>query len=355
MKAAVLSHLNKPLEIAERLEHGPLRKGQVRVEIAYSGVCRSQLMEARGFRGVDRYLPHLLGHEATGIVRELGQGVTKVHIGQKVVLGWIKGEGIEAGPTHYVDADQTRTINAGPIHTFNSEGIFSENRCFPLPEGIPMDVGVLFGCALLTGAGIVFNQIKLARGDSVSLWGLGGVGLAALVALRTLSEVEIYVIEKEEERLELARRMGVPNKNCILATGHDAVPLLLALRQGRGTDAAIEATGTTEGIEAAFSGVRPAGGHCVFASHPPTGQKISIDPHELISGKRIEGSWGGAAQPDRDIPRLAELYVRGLLPLEAFFQKRYRLEEINTALNDMESGRTLRPLLEINPQLGISL
>jgi S-(hydroxymethyl)glutathione dehydrogenase/alcohol dehydrogenase len=114
----------------------------------------------------------------------------------------------------------------------------------------------------------------------------------------------------------------------------------------------VEASGRSRVIEQAFESVRRGGGTCVFASHPEHGSRISIDPYELICGKQIRGSWGGNSDPDRDIPRFADLYAQGKLPLEKLLSKRYRLDDINAALDDLEQGRVARPLIEIDTSLG---
>ena len=162
IRAAVLTKLGNPLEIIEGIEVPELRPGQVLVKVSYAGVCHSQLMEARGKRGDDPFLPHMLGHEGTGVVVEIGEGVTKVKVSDHVVLGWIKGEGADAGGTKYM-APNGQIINSGGVTTFSDYTVVSENRLVPLPEGTPDDLGVLYGCALPTGMGIVLNEISNPR------------------------------------------------------------------------------------------------------------------------------------------------------------------------------------------------
>ena len=343
MKAMVLERLNEPLVLRDSVQTPILARGQVLVKLAYSGVCHSQLMETRGGRGPDRFLPHLLGHEGTGVVETIGEGVSKVRPGDQVILTWIKGSGIEAGGAKYRRGEVT--INAGGVTTFNEKAVVSENRLVPLPEGLPMDLSVLFGCALLTGAGIVMNQIKPEKNSTVAVFGLGGIGLSALIALQLYSCAQIIAIDVEDEKLQLARELGATQT--INSRNESAVETIARLTHGLGVDAAVEAGGLVSTIEQAFSSVKKNGGLCVFASHPPSGEKIALDPYDLISGKRIQGSWGGASNPDRDIPILAELYRKGKLPLEKLIGKRYRLDQINEALDDLEHRRTTRPLIEI--------
>lgn len=343
MKAAVLRKLSTPLVI-ENLEIPPLLPGQVCVKIAYSGVCHSQLMEVRGLRGEDLFLPHLLGHEGSGIVVSVGDDVVKVKPGQKVILGWIKGSGANVQGTKYLG--DANIINAGGVTTFSQYSVVSENRCVVLPEGIPMDIAVLFGCAIPTGAGIVTNTLQPKPGSSIAIFGLGGIGLSALMATRLYNCSIVIGVDINEEKLNLAKEFGATHT--INSTKVDPVQAIREITLGVGVDYSVEASGIASIIEQSFNSVRRGGGFCVFASHPKFGQKICIDPYELICGKRIQGSWGGESNPDRDIPLFADLYRKGKLPLEKLITKRYSLYQINDALDDLEQGRVGRPLIEID-------
>jgi len=340
VKAAVLFELNKPLKIIE-LDLPELLTGQVLIKVFYSGVCRSQLMEARGLRGEDQWLPHLLGHEGSGEVISVGDGVTKVKKGDLVVLGWIKGEGLEAPGAKYAAGNQT--INSGRVTTFSNYTIVSENRLVHLPEGIPLDIAVLFGCALPTGAGIVFNELKPAENESVAVIGLGGIGLSALMAIVESKPKVLIAIDVSEEKLEMARLFGATH---IVNSQHQNVKDEVKAITGSGVDACIESGGKIETIELGFSIIKNSG-RVYFASHPAAGQFIKLDPFELISGKRIFGSWGGGCNPDIDVPRLAKSYHLGHFPLEKLIIKRYDLEQINEALDDLENGRVFRPLIKM--------
>ncbi|WP_293521968.1 alcohol dehydrogenase catalytic domain-containing protein, partial [Phenylobacterium sp.] len=178
MKAAVLFRTGAPLRILDAVEAPPPGRGQVFVALSHAGVCHSQVMEVRGGRGPDPYLPHLLGHEGVGRVLAVGEGVTRVVPGDRVVLGWIKGQGLDADPIRYRWRDLD--LNAGAVTTFNTHALVAENRCQPLQDGVPDEIGVLLGCAAPTGAGIVTNELKPAPGASAAVFGLGGIGLTAL-------------------------------------------------------------------------------------------------------------------------------------------------------------------------------
>ena len=353
MKAAVLTRLNEPLDIVSGIEYAQPGRGQVLVKLAYSGVCHSQLMEVRGRRGADAYLPHLLGHEGTGKVIEVGEGVSKVKPDDLVVLGWIKGSGLDGGGVRYRCACLSQDINAGGVTTFNEYALVSENRLVPLPHGVPLDVAVLFGCAVPTGAGIVTNDLKPAPGSSVAVFGLGGIGMSALMATMLFECSKVIAVDVSADKLELARSFGATHT--VNASTADAVAEIRKLTGGVGVDYSVEASGHPGVIEQAFESVRRGGGVCVFASHPAHGTRISIDPYELICGKQIKGSWGGSSNPDRDIPSFAQLYLEGKLPLEKLITKRYPLEAINEALDDLEHHRVGRPLIEIDTSLGLSV
>lgn len=346
LRAAVLTRLGAPLEVRDGITAPDLAPGQALVKIAYSGVCHSQLMERAGARGPDPWLPHLLGHEATGRVLATGDAVTKVAPGDLVVLGWIRGQGAECGGCAYDHAGET--LNAGGVTTFATHAVVSENRLVRLPDGMPLDLGVLLGCALPTGAGLVLNELNPAPGSTVAVFGLGGIGLSALMAARTCAPGLLIAVDVADDKLALAREIGADL--VIDARETDPVEAIRAAA-APGADFCVDASGRTAVIEQAFLASHPKHGLTIFASHPAAGEKISLDPHHLISGRRIQGSWGGACDPDRDIPRLAALYTSGQLPLELFRAPAYPLDRVNEAMDDLHHGRVLRPILEIDPDV----
>ena len=347
MKAAVLHTTNIALRVRNDIELPVLCHGQVLVKLAYSGVCHSQLMEARGRRGEDAYLPHLLGHEGSGVVVEIGPDVAKVRSGDRVVLGWIKGSGIEAGGVQYKCPDGI--LNGGGVTTFNDYAVVSENRCVKVPDDLPMDIAALFGCAVLTGAGIITNSVRPTKDSSIAIFGLGGIGLSALMGLVLFDCKMVIAVDILENRLQLAKEFGATHT--INASVCDPVQAIRDLTDGRGANYTVEAAGRSDTIEKAFDAVRRGGGLCVFASHPSHGSRISLDPFEMICGKKIIGSWGGGSNPDRDIPIYADLYLKGKLPLDKLITNRYSLEEVNQALDDLEQNKVVRPLIVIDPSL----
>lgn len=339
--AAVLEKLNTNLEIRD-IEIPSLLYGQVLVKVLFSGVCRSQLMEVRGGRGHDPWLPHLLGHEGSGIVLSIGEGVTKVKPGDSVILGWLKGKGLDASGAKYKSGDQI--INSGRVTTFCNYTVVSESRLVIKPESLPFDTAVLFGCALPTGSGMVLNELAPSADASVIVLGLGGIGLAAVIALKALGIKTIIAIDVSEDKMALAKKLGATHT---FNSGNDAFRhAVLGLTNG-GADICVESGGQVSSIELGFSLIRKGGGKLLFASHPPEGEMIRLTPHELISGKQIAGSWGGATSPDYDIPKMHALFESANASLGALLTKRYSLEQINEALDDLEAGRVFRPLIEM--------
>jgi S-(hydroxymethyl)glutathione dehydrogenase/alcohol dehydrogenase len=342
-QAAWLDRLGEPLVLGEvRSEGGPGR-GQVVVRVAFSGVCHSQLMEARGRRGNDPYLPHLLGHEATGVVEAVGEEVSKVVAGDRVILTWIRSTGCDVGGGKVNFNGQQ--INAGTVTTFSEFTTVSENRVIPLPDGLPMDVGVLFGCALPTGLGMVRNELSPDPGKSALIIGLGGVGMCALMGLVDAGCNPIIAVDLSSEKRALAVELGAT----FAVDPQEVDPVDYTLQMtGGGVDFAIDAAGRCETIQTAFACVKRQGGQCLFASHPASGGVLKIDPFELICGKQLRGSWGGSCKPDEDTPIFAQLYQEGRLPLDRLIGKTYTLNQVNEAMDDLAAGHVFRPLVKMN-------
>lgn len=342
-RAAVLFEVNQGLRLLN-LSGRPLRDGQVHVAVAYSGVCHSQLHEIRGRRGPDRFLPHALGHEGSGIVLAAGPGVTKAKQGDRVVLSWIKGSGHEV-PSNVYDSPEG-PINAGAISTFMNETIVSENRVTVIPENMPLREAALLGCAIPTGAGAVMNTARLPAGSSIAVFGLGGIGMSAVLAAAMQGATPIIGIDISRPKLDQARHIGATH--LIDASAEAPLDTIMNITGGRGVDVAIEAAGVPETMETAFRSIRDAGGLCIIAGNLASGQRISIDPFDLIRGRRIVGTWGGETKPDGDIPHYANLYLSGRFKLESLITHEYPLENINQAFEDLEKGNVGRALIRFN-------
>ena len=340
--AAVLTKNNSPLKIINKLKFTKLRKGQVLVRILHSAICRSQIMEIEGKRGKDKYLPHLLGHEGAGIVHRVGAGVKKVAKDDKIFLSWIKGKGLDSGGTKI--KNQKKTINAGPITTFSNFSIISENRCFKIPKEFPLKKSVIFGCAVPTGAGIILNEIKPKKKDRICIIGLGGVGLSALIACKMLKLKNIIVVDIDNKKIKIAKKVGF-KKTILLKNNKNAITKILNFNKGRYFDYTIESSGKSKSIEFAFSLTKKFGGKCFFASHPNEKSKISIKPFDLISGKKIFGSWGGGSDPQKIAEIMSKFFLKNKKILNLDFTKEYSLKNINKAIKDFKKKSVLKPLI----------
>ena len=341
--AAVLCEINKPLSIEELLIP-ELKEGQVLIKLAYSGVCRSQLNEIRGLKGEDKFLPHTLGHEGSGIVESIGKGVKKVKAGDRVVLTWIKGAGADVPSALYRKKDGC-LVNSGAISTFQTKAVISENRLVKIPNEMPLKEASLLGCAFATGAGIIINSAEVWAGNTVAIFGVGGIGLSAVLAAGLMKANKIIAIDVHDNKLQQALQAGATD--IINANRQDVLASISAITNNHWVDYAIEASGRKKIMELAFSVVRDNGGLCIIAGNLPAEERISLNPMDLIKGKRIIGTWGGETQPDRDIPSYVELCLTGKLELDRLGIDIYTLENINKAFLDLEHGRLGRALLEM--------
>lgn len=344
--AAVLVELGQSLELAD-LEIPTLKPGQVLVEVTYSGVCHTQVGEARGHRGEDKFLPHCLGHEGSGVVREVGPGVVKVKPDDSVILSWIKGSGADVPGTVY--GWNGRKVNAGGITTFATYSVVSENRLTVVPDGMSMRLAALVGCAVPTGAGVVFNTAQPRPGQSVVVFGVGGIGSCAVAAAALSGATPVIAVDVNADKLALAKQLGATHT--INSTSADPVAEILRACKG-GADYAIEATGIPAVMRQALACVRHQGGAAVVIGNARFGSSLDIDPRELNMGKRLLGTWGGDNVPDRDYPRYCKLLTTGRLDLEPLLSKCYGLADVNAALDDLEHGKAARPLLAIGAAVG---
>jgi S-(hydroxymethyl)glutathione dehydrogenase/alcohol dehydrogenase len=220
--------------------------------------------------------------------------------------------------------------------------VVSESRLVKKPKELPFDESVLFGCALPTGAGMALNEINPSENDSVIVLGLGGIGLSALMALKALGVKNLMAVDISAKKLKMAKKLGAIY--CLNSMDKNFITNVKEIFPS-GADYCIESAGKVSTIELGFSLIKNGGGKLLFASHPAEGETIRLVPHELIAGKQIAGSWGGATNPDRDIPKIFDLFKNKKIPLDILLTKRYKLEQINDALADLEFGRVFRPLI----------
>ncbi len=339
--AAILVELNRPLELAE-LDIPALKPGQALVEIAYSGVCHTQLLEARGHRGEDKFLPHCLGHEGSGTVVDTGPGTAKVKPGDRVILSWIQGSGTNVPGTVYEWGG--RKVNAGGITTFQHHAVVAENRLTALPAAIGFRDAALLGCALPTGLGAVFNTLAARPGQSIAVFGTGGIGLCAVIGARIAGCWPIVAIDLVPAKLEVAKRLGA--SHLVNAGDGDPVAALKAICP-QGMDLAVEASGRPKVMQQAVEALRMRGGRTVIVGNAHHGEEVHLAPWQFNLGKQVFGTWGGDCEPDRDFPRFCNLLAAGMIPLGPLTGQTYALADANRALDDLEGGRATRPLIDM--------
>ena len=332
MLAAVLVELKKPLEIVELDMPSALEAGQVLVKVHYSGICGSQLGEIDGAKGEDKFLPHLLGHEGSGTVVAVGPGVRYVKPDDKVVLHWRKGLGIDSATPSFQWAG--RKVNSGWVTTFNEYAIVSESRVTAIPADSNLEVAALFGCAVTTGFGVVTNNAKVKIGESVVVFGAGGVGLNIVQASALVSAYPVIAVDLHDGKLDLAKTMGATH--LINAKSIDARQAIRAICPD-GLDVFIDNTGQPSIIEMGYDLVKHQG-RVTLVGVPKKGNNISIYSLPLHFGRQISGSHGGEAIPQEDIPRYHGLYRAGRIRLEELLTNRYSLQQINEAISAMRSG-----------------
>ncbi|MGQ0683687.1 zinc-binding dehydrogenase [Bradyrhizobium sp.] len=341
-EAALLVATGKPLVLAE-IEIPALKPGQVLVEIAFSGACGTQVMEWRGDKGEDKWVPHCLGHEGTGTVLETGIAVSKVKPGDKVVMSWIRGNGIEAGGTVY--KWEGKKVNAGGVTTFQRHAVVSENRLILVPEGLPMDVAVLLGCAAPTGMGAVYNVLKVQPGDSVAVFGTGGIGLNALMAAALAGAMPVIGVDPNPTRRALAKLYGATH--VIDPSAGDAVAEIKKIVP-QGIDLAVESSGVPMVMDQAVNATRQQGGRAVVIGNAKFGATLSLNPAVFNQGKSLLGTWGGDSLPDRDFGRFGRLLGSGRFPVRDLLSTPYSLAQAEQALQDLAVGKVGRPLIDMS-------
>jgi Zn-dependent alcohol dehydrogenase len=334
-QAAILVAQREPLVVDNIQLPAELGVGQVLVQVHVSGICGSQLGEIDGVKGPDRYLPHLMGHEGYATVLEVGPGVKHVQAGDNVVLHWRPGAGIQADPPHYRWRGQP--LNAGWVTTFNRHAVVSENRCTKVPATTDPEAAALFGCAITTGFGVIENNAQLKIGESVVVFGAGGIGLNIIQAAALVSASVIVAVDLFDSRLELAQRLGATH--CINSSRDDAETLIQEMLAGQPLDVFIDNTGSPAVIEQGYR-LTHAQGRVILVGVPRQGNTTSLYTLPLHFGKVLTGSQGGESHPERDITRYLRLLQQGRLQLDRLVSIRYPLEQINDAIAAMRDGAT---------------
>jgi S-(hydroxymethyl)glutathione dehydrogenase / alcohol dehydrogenase len=340
LKAAVLTQLNSPLEILE-VGTTPLKYGQVLVRVLASGICGSQLQEIAGYKGNAKYLPHLLGHEGCGIVEECGEGVSRVDPGDKVVMHWRVGAGIESEPPQYTLGD--RMITSGRVTTFSEFSICSENRLTTVPINIPNELCALMGCGLSTALGTIEKDAEVRMGESVLVIGVGGLGCNLIRASSLAHATPIYAMDIIEEKAPLAEGMGAKR------FAHQWSQLLfkMELQNIRGFDVVIDTTGNIEAIKNGMDLLNPSGRFIMVGQPKPNDSVEILNARHLFdgTGKSIKATQGGGFQPHLDIPRYLKLFSAGLLDISRIITHHFHLGSINRALDLVREGSAGRIII----------
>ena len=343
MKSAILIESKKPLVLADIELPSKLDFGQVQVKLFYSGICGAQINEIDAVKGPDKFLPHLLGHEGSGIVEKIGPGVTTVNVGDHVVLHWRKSSGIQSNTAKYKWNDQI--VNAGWVTTFNEKAIISENRLTVIPKEADLKTAALYGCAITSGFGAVNNDAKVQIGQSVLIFGLGGMGLSIAYASSLVSAYPIIGVDIHEEKLEIAKKFGVTHT---FISDHDNVfKKINQVLYNKGPDVTFETTGIPSIMEKAYE-FSPDDRKIVFVGVPT--EKVKIYTLPLAFNKSLLVSSGGDCIPDVDIPRYIRMQLDKKINLDDFITHEFNLSEINEAIKLFRSGKAGRIILKINEE-----
>jgi S-(hydroxymethyl)glutathione dehydrogenase/alcohol dehydrogenase len=361
-EAAVLWRPGEPVEILE-IDLAPPRAGEVLVKIAACGVCASDLHVVDG--GLPEPLPLVLGHEASGVVVDVGTGVESLAPGDHVVLALVpscgkcseclrgrpnfceEGSRMAASGT-LADGTSRLSLNGTTLHHFNAVSSFAGHAVVPesvavkIRDDIPLQAVALIGCSVLTGCGAVMNTARVKEGSTVAVWGCGGVGSNVIQGARLAGAAQIVAVDVRREKLELARALGA-TEVVLAAPDVDVVAAVKELTGG-GPDYAFEAIGTEPTIQQAWEAAGPRG-TVVVVGIMPKGSTLTIDPWQFFSEKILKGSFLGSANVRVDVPRLVDLYATGELRLDELVSAKIALDELPEALDRLRAGDGLRQLV----------
>ncbi|AII08576.1 S-(hydroxymethyl)mycothiol dehydrogenase [Rhodococcus wratislaviensis] len=344
-----------PVEIAtvNIPDPGP---GEVVVDIAACGVCHTDLTYRDG--GINDEFPFLLGHEASGIVESVGEGVTSVAVGDFVVLNWraVCGQcrACKRGRPQYCfdthNAAQKMTLEDGTeltpalgIGAFADKTLVHAGQCTKVDASADPAVVGLLGCGVMAGLGAAVNTGNVSRGDTVAVIGCGGVGDAAIMGARLAGAVKIIAIDRDDKKLEWAKDLGATHT--INGGQVDAVEAVQELTGGFGADVVIDAVGRPETWKQAFY-ARDLAGTVVLVGVPTPDMTLEMPLIDFFSrGGSLKSSWYGDCLPERDFPMLVDLYQQGRLPLEKFVTERIKIDEVEAAFHSMHAGEVLRSVV----------
>jgi len=335
MKAVLLEKLNNPLSIKD-IDLTELKIGQVLVRNLVSGLCGAQLHEIKGFKGNEKFLPHLMGHEGCGIIEDIGKGVSTVKKGDKVVMHWRVGDGIEAAfPSYIYDG---KIISSGKVTTLSEYSIVSENRVTSVPFETSSSLCAILGCSLTTALGVIDNEISLKFGESIAIIGCGGVGLNLIQGASMKSAYPVVAIDNNKNKKDLCLKCGA---NIFLED--------IEQYDNGEFDIIIDTTGVPSVISNAISKLS-GNGRLLLVGQPAPGKAIEIMNAVNMfggSGKTIFATQGGKTAPQRDIPKYIKLFNAGMLDIDNLITNYFSLDRVNDAFDLLRSGDAGRIMIKI--------
>lgn len=342
-RAAILAESRRPLVVDEITLPDTLNVGQVLVRVLYTTICGAQINEIDALKGPDRFLPHLLGHEASAEVMEIGPGVTTVKPGDTVVLHWRPSGGIQSPTPAY--SWRGAKLNAGWVTTFNEYAVISENRMTVIPADFDLKTAPLLGCAVTTAAGVINNDAHLKIGESVVVFGAGGVGLNVVQFAALAGGNPIVAVDLLDHKLEMARTRGATHTLNSSGMSDDQIADAIRDIVGKnGPDKVIETTGVKRVIENAYE-LTGKGGGLVLVGVPS--EKATIKTLRVHLDIFLTGSEGGSSKPDVDIPRIIRLVNSGKLSFDGIITDEFALADINPAFELVRSGKAGRVLVHV--------
>lgn len=358
MKAAVCYAYDQPLVI-EEIDIDPPKSGEVKVRVVACAICHSDVHQIRGDWSAP--LPLVAGHEAAGVVEEVGPGVTRVQVGDHVVMSLLRSCGhcyyCAKGDTHLCEgtfALQTETrlhnkkgepiIQSIKTAAFAEYAVVDQSQLVPIPKEIPLDSASLLACGVITGLGAVVNTAKVGVGETVAVIGVGGVGLNAIQGAALSGAHPIIALDLLENKLQAALDFGATH-TVNVAGGNDPAAAVKALTGGRGVDYAFVTVGSPIAVAQAITLIRRGGTMVLVGIPDDKATHPLLLAHTVWQERRILGSSMGSTRLSVQVPQLIELYQDGRLKLDELISRRYPLEEINEAIAAMERGEALRNVI----------
>ena len=355
--------VSRPLSI-EELELTAPEDGEVLVQIAAAGLCHSDLSVINGSR--PRVMPLVLGHEASGIVREIGRGVADLKEGDHVVFSYVPMCGrclpcvtgrpslcepgaraniagtLLTGKRHFLGSKGQELHHHLGVSAFSQFTVAAPESLVKIDPTVPMDKAALFGCAVVTGVGAVMNTARVEPGTAVAVFGMGGVGLSAVMGAKAAGAYPIIAVDTLAAKLDIAKRAGA--SHTVNGSVEDSVKVIRGLTDG-GAGVAFEAVGNEKVLAQAYASTR-RGGKTVAIGLAHHSREVSIPAVSLVTEERtLMGSYMGSAVPQRDVPRFIKMYQSGLLPVDLLYSRTITLDQINESFDSLDKGSVVRQIV----------